>query len=68
MYFNIETTQAENGRWIAEIPLLPGAKAYGKTCDEAVRKVQALALHVLADRLERGERVPEIEAIFSMTA
>jgi predicted RNase H-like HicB family nuclease len=67
MYFHIETTQAKNGRWIAEIPVLAGAKAYGKTCDEAVRKVQALALHVLADRLERGENVPEIEAIFSMT-
>jgi len=67
MYFNIETTQAENGRWIAEIPLLPGAKAYGKTCDEAVRKVQSLALHVLADRLERGENVPELDRLFSIT-
>jgi predicted RNase H-like HicB family nuclease len=66
MYLNIETTQAEDGRWIAKIPALPEVKGFGKTCDEAVRHAQALALHVLADRLERGEKIPILDRLFSI--
>lgn len=55
MKFNIEYEQEEDGRWLAEVLELPGALAYGKTAEEAINKVQALALRVVADRLEHGE-------------
>jgi predicted RNase H-like HicB family nuclease len=48
----------DDGRWIGEVPELPGVLAYGTTAAEARRKVQALALHVIADRLANGEPVP----------
>jgi len=51
--FAIELEQANDGRWIAEIPALPGVMVYGKSKVEAVRSVQALAQHVLADRLSQ---------------
>jgi len=54
----IETEQESDGRWIAEIPALPGVLVYGASRDEAVARAQALALRVLADRLENGEAVP----------
>ena len=57
--YKIETDQEDDGRWIAEIPELPGVLTYGESHDEAVSRVQALALRVLADRLEYGEAVPE---------
>jgi predicted RNase H-like HicB family nuclease len=53
MAFKIEIDREEDGRWIAEIPSLPGVMAYGKTRNEAIAKVQALAFRVLADRLEK---------------
>jgi predicted RNase H-like HicB family nuclease len=53
MAFKIEIDREEDGRWITEIPSLPGVIAYGKTRNEAIAKVQALAFRVLADRLER---------------
>ena len=52
---NIETEQEEDGRWIAEVGEIPGAKAYGSTLHEATAKVQTLALRVLAERPEQGE-------------
>ena len=55
MTFTVEYEQEEDGRWLAEVLELPGALAYGQTSDEAVAKAQALALRVLADRLEHGE-------------
>ncbi len=58
MKFTIETEQEEDGRWLAEVMEIPGALAYGQTADEALAKVQALALRVLADRLEHGEALP----------
>lgn len=58
MKFTIEHEQEEDGRWLAEILELPGVLAYGKSLEEAVAKVQALALRVLADRLEHGETLP----------
>ena len=60
MKFLIELEQEEDGRWIAEVPELPGAMAYGRTPDEAKAKVQALALRVVADRLEHGEAGPDL--------
>jgi predicted RNase H-like HicB family nuclease len=57
--FQIELEQEEDGRWIAEVPDLPGVLTYGATRKEAMTAVQALALRVLADRLEHGEAVPE---------
>ena len=55
MTFTIETEQEEDGRWIAEVMEIPGAMVYGATTEEAIAKVQALALRVLAERLKYGE-------------
>jgi predicted RNase H-like HicB family nuclease len=60
MQFTIEIDREEDGRWIAEVPDLSGVLTYGKTREEAVAKVQALALRVLAERLEHGEAAPEL--------
>lgn len=54
----IEIEREEDSRWIAEAPALPGVLVYGATETEARIKVQALALRVLADRLEHGEPIP----------
>ena len=59
MTLQIELEQETDGRWIAEVPSLPGVLIYGVTRTDAVAKVQALALRVLAERLEHGEAVPE---------
>ena len=61
----IEIEQESDGRWIAEIPALPGVLAYGKTRDEAIAHVEALALRVLADRLEHGEQIPSLAQLFA---
>jgi predicted RNase H-like HicB family nuclease len=53
--FPIELDREEDGRWIAEIPDLPGVLCYGTSRDEAIARVQALALRVLAERLEHAE-------------
>lgn len=59
----VQIEQEEDGRWIAEITELPGVLAYGATSDEARAKVQALALRVVADRLEHGEAGPDLLSI-----
>ena len=61
----IEIEQERDGRWIAEVPKLPGVMVYAASREEAVARVQALALCVLAERLENGEPVPETAALFS---
>jgi predicted RNase H-like HicB family nuclease len=61
--FAIELEQEDDGRWLAEVPALPGVLAYGATLSEAKAKVQALALRVVADRLEHGEADPDITNI-----
>ena len=58
---NIETEREDDGRWIAEVPDLPGVMVYGESREEAISKVKALALRVLADRLEHGESIPELQ-------
>jgi len=59
MNYNIEYEREEDGRWLAEVNELPGVLAYGKTSEEAMAKAEALALRVLAERLDQGERKPE---------
>lgn len=59
MNFTLECEQEEDGRWLAEVPQLPGVLAYGTTPDEAVAKAEILALRVLAEQLEHGERQPQ---------
>lgn len=66
--FTVETEQESDGRWIAEVPQIPGAMAYGATREEAVARVQALGLRVLAERIEHGEVSPEIQQVFSVAA
>ncbi len=66
--YAVEIEQEVDGRWIAEVPELPGVLAYGSSRDEAVRRAQALSLHVLAERLENGESLPQIQNVFSIVA
>ena len=66
MNFTIEIEQEEDGRWLSEVPELPGVFAYGHTQEEAIAHVQALALRVVADRLEQGEAVPQMANVFSV--
>jgi predicted RNase H-like HicB family nuclease len=62
----IEVEQEEDGRWIAEVPALPGALAYGATASEARTRVTALAFRAIADLIDHGEPVPdEARALFA---
>ena len=56
MNFEIECEREDDGRWLAEVPQLPGVLAYGAFASEAMAKAQALALRVVAERLENNER------------
>jgi len=60
MTLGIELEREQDGPWLAEVPALSGVMCYGKTRDDAVARVQALALRVLADRLEHGETRPAL--------
>ena len=64
---HIEIDREDDGRWIAEIPTLPGVLAYGISRQEAVERVQSLSLRVIADRLDHGEPVPEMSDVFAVT-
>jgi predicted RNase H-like HicB family nuclease len=59
MNYQIEFGQEEDGRWIAEIDELPGVMAYGSSKLEAQSKVQAIALRVIADRLDRERTITD---------
>ena len=59
MKFTIEHEREEDGRWLAEVPELPGVLAYGATADEAMAKAEVLALRVIAERLEHNEIKPQ---------
>jgi len=63
MHLTIELEREEDGRWIAEVADLPGVLAYGSTRDEAMAKAEALALRVLADRLEHNEVGPDLVSV-----
>ena len=64
----IELEQELDGRWIAEVGDLPGVMVYGQTRADAIAKVKALALRLLADRLEHGETIPELTEVFQVAA
>ncbi|MEO7743062.1 MAG: type II toxin-antitoxin system HicB family antitoxin [Usitatibacter sp.] len=59
MNFEIEREREDDGRWLAQVPQLPGILAYGPSANEAMAKAQVLALRVLADRLENNETGPQ---------
>lgn len=59
MRYTIEHEREDDGRWLAEVPELPGVLAYGATAKEAMAKAEALALRVLAERLENNESGPQ---------
>ncbi len=64
----IEVDREDDARWIAEIPELAGVMVYGSTRDSAaISKAKALVLRVLADRLEHGEEIPELQGVFAIT-
>jgi predicted RNase H-like HicB family nuclease len=67
MPLTIEVEQDEDGRWIAEVPELPGVLTYGQSRQQAINRAQALCLRVLADRLDHGEPVPEMSNVFAVT-
>ncbi len=58
MNFSLECEREDDGRWLAEVPQLPGVLAYGATAEEAMAKAEVLALRVMAERLEQGEAKP----------
>jgi predicted RNase H-like HicB family nuclease len=62
----IEVEQEADGRWIAEVSVIPGAMAYGTSRKEAVAKVEALVLRILADKVEHGEDTPQLDRVFSV--
>jgi predicted RNase H-like HicB family nuclease len=62
----IEVEQEDDGRWLAEVPELPGVLTYGQTRQQAVERVQVLSLRVLADRLDHGEPVPQMSSVFAV--
>jgi predicted RNase H-like HicB family nuclease len=68
MQFNIEIEREDDGRWIAEVPDMPGVMVYGEDRASAVAKVQALALRVLAEKVEHGEAVPELVSVSFLAA
>ena len=68
MRLSLEIEREEDGRWIADVVELPGALAYGSTRDEALAAAQALALRVLADKLEHGEATVPLDLAFVVPA
>jgi len=65
MKFTIEYEQEEDGRWLAEVLELPGVLAYGKDREDAIARAQALALRVVADRLEQSESISPLLISFA---
>ena len=66
MNLKIEVEREADGRWIAEVVELPGCMAYGDSQVNALARAKALALRVLADRIEHGEPVPAGDELFSI--
>ena len=59
MQFNVECDREEDGRWLAEVPQLPGVLAYGDTAQQAMMRAEVLALRVIAERIESDESGPD---------
>jgi|GEM_PF-137159 len=68
MKFTLEVEEETDGRWIAEVPELPGTLVYGATQKEAIAKAKALALRVVADQLEHGETAADPKDIYFTAA
>jgi predicted RNase H-like HicB family nuclease len=66
--FQFEVEREEDGRWIAEIPEVPGAMAYGDTEEQAKAKAYALALYAVADDVERSNNIPDSISILRVPA
>jgi predicted RNase H-like HicB family nuclease len=64
----IEVETEVDGRYIAEVPNIPGALAYGDTANDAIRKVESLVLRILADRIDSGEDSEELAEVFTVSA
>lgn len=64
----VEVEIEEDGRFIAEVQTIPGAVVYGATANEAIRKVEALVLRILADRIDSGEDSVELSEVFTVSA
>ena len=64
----IEIEREDDGRWIAEAPDIPGVMAYGVNRQDAVAKVEALALRIIAERIDHGEAIPELDEMFAVPA
>ena len=64
--FTVDIERETDSRWIGEVSELSGVLVYGSTREEAVAKAKALAFRVLADRLEHGEDIPEIQGVFAV--
>ena len=64
----IEIEREDDGQWIAEVPDIPGVMAYGTTRQDAVTKAEALALRIIADRIDHGETIPELDEMFAVPA
>ena len=64
----IEIEKEDDGRWIAEVPELPGVMVYGDSRHSAIAKAEALALRAIADRLDHGESIPELDELFAIPA
>jgi predicted RNase H-like HicB family nuclease len=63
----IETEREDDGRWLAEVPALPGVLSYGASDTEARSRATALALRVIAERVENGEALPgELSGMFQL--
>jgi predicted RNase H-like HicB family nuclease len=66
--FNFEVAREADGRWMAEIPEVPGAMAYGLSEEEAKAKAYALALYAIADDVENSKDIPESISILNVSA
>jgi predicted RNase H-like HicB family nuclease len=64
----IEFEREDDGRWIREGPDLPGVLTYGASREESVVEDEALALRAIADRLDHGESIPELDDLFAVSA
>jgi predicted RNase H-like HicB family nuclease len=69
MQLTIRLLRETDGRWIGDIPELPGVTVYGSTPEEATRRAKSLALRVIAEEIEHGEMTPEADTLqFSVAA
>jgi predicted RNase H-like HicB family nuclease len=66
--FQFEIERETDGRWIAEIPEVPGAMAYGATVEEAKAKAYALALYAIADDVEHSKNIPDSISVLHVPA